>query len=121
VNGHGGNAAALQRAVTTLTAEGRRVLAWSPSVEGDAHAGRTETAALLALAPSVVRMERAEAGATGPLAELMPALRAGGVASVAPNGVLGDPTGASAEEGRRLLDAMSAALIAAVAEWRSSW
>ncbi|HKA03947.1 MAG TPA: mycofactocin biosynthesis peptidyl-dipeptidase MftE [Acidimicrobiales bacterium] len=121
VNGHGGNATAIDHAVTILTAEGRRVLPWSPSVEGDAHAGRTETAVLLALAPSVVRMERAEAGATAPLAELMPALRAGGVASVAANGVLGDPTGASADEGRRMLDAMSVALIAAVADWRAAW
>ena len=31
VNGHGGNIAAVNRAVTTLTAEGRRVLAWSPA------------------------------------------------------------------------------------------
>ena len=36
----------------------------------------------------------------------MPRLRAGGVAAVCPNGVLGDPTGASAEEGDRLLGAM---------------
>src|SRR5262249_9584288 len=121
VNGHGGNATAIDHAVTILTAEGRRVLPWSPSVEGDAHAGRTETAVLLALAPSVVRMERAEAGATAPPAELMAARRAGGVASVAANGVLGDPTSASADEGRRMLDAMSVALIAAVADWRAAW
>ncbi len=121
VNGHGGNAAALHRAVATLAAEGRRVLSWAPAVDGDAHAGRTETAALLALAPSVVHMERAQAGALAPLAELMPALRAGGVASVAPNGVLGDPTGASAAEGRRLLDTMTASLVDAVATWRSTW
>ena len=48
------------------------------------------------------------AGNTAPLAELMPALRAGGVAAVSPNGVLGDPAGASAEEGQRLLAAMTA-------------
>jgi mycofactocin system creatininase family protein len=121
VNAHGGNAIALDRAVSTLTAEGRRVLSWAPTVDGDAHAGRTETAVLLALAPSIVRLERAEPGAVAPLAELMPALRAGGVASVAPNGVLGDPSGATADEGRQLLDAMSGALLAAVDAWRSAW
>ena len=121
VNAHGGNTAAVDRAVTTLTAEGRRVLAWSPATDGDAHAGRTETSVLLDVAPSVVRMERAEAGAVAPLAALMPALRAGGVGSVAPNGVLGDPTGASRAEGSRLLDSMGAALADAVAAWRATW
>jgi creatinine amidohydrolase len=121
VNAHGGNTAAVDRAVTTLTAEGRRVLAWSPAADGDAHAGRTETSVLLDVAPSVVRPERAEAGAVAPLAALMPALRAGGVASVAPNGVLGDPTGASRDEGSRLLDSMGAALAGAVDAWRATW
>ena len=121
VNAHGGNIAAVDRAAKTLTAEGRRVLAWSPEADGDAHAGRTETSLVLAVAPSVVRLERAEAGAAAPLAALMPALRAGGVASVASNGVLGDPTGASRDEGSRLLDSMSAALANAVDGWRATW
>src|SRR5204863_3759592 len=52
VSGHGGNAAPLAAAVATLEGEGRRVLAWSPRVEGgDAHAGRTETSMMLALGP----------------------------------------------------------------------
>ena len=38
-----------------------------------------------------------------PTPTLLDALRRGGVAEVAPNGVLGDPAGASADEGRRLL------------------
>jgi creatinine amidohydrolase len=121
VNAHGGNATALAEAVSILTAEGRRALSWAPSVDGDAHAGRTETAALLALAPSTVRLERAEPGAVAPLVELMPDLRAGGVASVAPNGVLGDPSGATPDEGRRLLDAMIDSLVAAVERWKSAW
>ena len=36
----------------------------------------------------------------------MERLVAEGVAAVSPNGVLGDPTGASAEEGRRLMAAL---------------
>jgi len=70
---------------------------------GDAHAGRTETSLLLALAPDAVRLDLAAAGATRPLEELMGVLASSGVRAVSPNGVLGDPAGASAAEGRRLL------------------
>jgi creatinine amidohydrolase len=92
VNGHGGNLPTVPDAVAQLRREGRDV-AWWPCAPagGDAHAGRTETALLLALAPAAVRAEAAEPGATVPLAELLPALRAGGVAAVSPNGVLGEP------------------------------
>ncbi|HET8930011.1 MAG TPA: mycofactocin biosynthesis peptidyl-dipeptidase MftE [Acidimicrobiales bacterium] len=104
VNGHGGNADALASAVATLRSESRNALAWSWSLPGaDAHAGRTETSLLLAIDPGVVRLEVAEAGRTEPITELLPALRAGGVRAVSSNGVLGDPTGASAREGRDLL------------------
>ena len=44
-------------------------------------------------------------------------MRAGGVAAVSPNGVLGDPAGASAAEGERLLAAMAAELAAALTRW----
>jgi creatinine amidohydrolase len=103
VSGHGGNAEPLARAVAQLTAEGRRVVAWSPSGAVDLHAGRTETSLLLAIAPELVRADAAEAGDRRPLPELLPLLRDSGVAAVSPNGVLGDPSGASAEEGRALL------------------
>jgi creatinine amidohydrolase len=116
VCGHGGNAGAVRDAAAVLEGEGRSVLAWFPSIAGgDVHAGRTETSLVLAIAPELVRLDTAAAGDTRPLAELLPELRAGGVASVSPNGVLGDPTGASAEEGRALLDALTSQLAAAVA------
>jgi creatinine amidohydrolase len=119
VSAHGGNAVPLARAVDTLSAEGRRVLAWSPRPlpGGDAHAGRTETSLMLALAPSDVAIDAAERGDPRPLAELAASLRSGGVRSVSPNGVLGDPQGASAAEGHRLLDGFAADLIAAVSAW----
>lgn len=117
VCGHGGNAEAVRAAVAVLTAEGRDVLDWTPSIAGgDAHAGRTETALLLALDPSSVRLDELEAGNDRPLAELLPRLRAGGVAAVSPNGVLGDPTGASADEGAALLGALTAQLVTAVGD-----
>ena len=118
VSGHAGNAAPLRRAVATAQAEGRRALAWLPTVPGgDAHAGRTETSLLLALAPASVRLDEAEPGDTRPLADVMPELRSGGVAAVSRNGVLGDPRGASAAEGERLLAALADDLVRAVAAW----
>ena len=44
--------------------------------------------------------DRARPATPAPLPTLLPALRAGGVRAVSPNGVLGDPAGASAAEGR---------------------
>ena len=118
VSAHGGNAAPVRQAVARLRAESRDVLAWSPSrPDGDAHAGRTETSLQLALAPARVRLERAAPGNSRPIAELLPALRSSGVKAVSPNGVLGDPTGASTAEGATLLDALIADLLASVAAW----
>jgi creatinine amidohydrolase len=104
VNGHGGNSDAVAAAVARLTVEGRLARAWHASVPGgDPHAGRTETSIMLALAPDSVRLAAAAAGSTRPLREIMPALRSGGVRAVSPNGVLGDPSGASAAEGVSLV------------------
>ncbi|MDX6217519.1 MAG: mycofactocin precursor peptide peptidase [Frankiales bacterium] len=102
VNGHGGNVATLSAACARLRDESRDVLVWSPAWRGDAHAGRTETSVQLALDASRVGTSR-DAGATDNLADLMPALRRGGLRAVTDNGVLGDPAGASAEEGQALL------------------
>ncbi len=113
VNGHGGNRDALDDAVRTLVAEGRSVRSWSPSIPGgDAHAGHTETSLLLAIAPEVVRLDRAEPGAMATMRELAPTLRAEGVRAVAPNGVLGDPAGATAETGAAMLEALIESLSA---------
>lgn len=112
VNGHGGNAAALRRGLDVLVAEGRNVRCWSWSVpDADAHAGRTETSLLLAIAPAVVRMDLAVPGRTEPVGELIDALRAKGVAGVSPNGVLGDPRDASRAEGEQLLERLTGDLI----------
>ena len=116
VNAHGGNAEALAGAARRSAAEGDDVLVWWPSAPGgDAHAGRTETSLLLALDPGAVRLELAEPGCTAPLDALLPRLRAEGVRPVSSNGVLGDPTGASAAEGRTLLAELVRDLAEAVA------
>jgi mycofactocin system creatininase family protein len=121
VNGHGGNAAAIRDAVKLLAGEGRRCRVWHAGLRPamlaadeplvpDAHAGRVETSIMLALAPDDVRLDAASAGDTRPLREIMPDLSARGVRHLSPNGVLGDPTGASATEGERLLGLLVADL-----------
>ncbi|MEY2521663.1 MAG: mycofactocin precursor peptide peptidase [Ilumatobacteraceae bacterium] len=120
VNGHAGNARPVQRAVNKLLGESRRVLAWWPHIRnGDAHAGESETSMMLALAPSLVRMSRAEAGRPEPIVDLIDELRANGVRAVSPNGVLGDPRSATANHGKALLTRLIIDLVAAVDEWRA--
>ncbi|WP_054813075.1 mycofactocin biosynthesis peptidyl-dipeptidase MftE [Nocardia arizonensis] len=104
VSGHGGNLVPLRRAESLLRSESRDVRGWLPRYDGDPHAGRAETSLMLAVRPDLVRADRAEAGDTRPLAETLPLLRAGGVRAVSSNGVLGDPGGATAAEGRALFD-----------------
>jgi creatinine amidohydrolase len=118
VNGHGGNLDALRTAGALLRTEGRAV-AWFPCVApgADAHAGRTETSLVLHVEQAGVREDRAVAGETTPVAELLPRLRAEGVRAVSPTGVLGDPAGASAEEGADLLAGMAGRLAGAVRAW----
>ena len=128
---HGGNREPATRAVARLRSESVDAALWMAGdaqagprsrrrwiLAGDAHAGRTETAIQLALDPGRVLMSRAEAGNRTPIAELMPLLQAAGVRAASRNGVLGDPSGASAAEGAELLAALTADLLAAVAAWR---
>jgi len=111
VNGHGGNAAGVEAAVGRLRGEGRAAHAWHAGLpEGDAHAGRFETSVMLALAPGAVRLDHARAGDTRPIGQLMPVLRERGARAVSASGVLGDPAGASAAEGERLLARLTAGL-----------
>jgi len=111
VNGHGGNTPAITAAAERLRGEGRGCHVWHAGVPGgDAHAGRTETSLMLALAPDDVLLAAAAPGETRPVNVIMPALRARGVRAVSPNGVLGDPAGASAAEGEQLLGVLVAGL-----------
>ncbi|MFK4189479.1 mycofactocin biosynthesis peptidyl-dipeptidase MftE [Streptomyces sparsogenes] len=121
VNGHGGNLVSLAEAVTGLRGENRDV-AWWPCLPpgSDAHAGRTETSLMLRLRSSAVRAERAVAGPTEPVHLLMDRLVAESVHGVSPSGVLGDPTGARASEGERLLDRMADRLASDIRAWRIS-
>lgn len=115
VNGHGGNADALATAVATAAHEGRRLEVVHLGLPGmDGHAGHAETSMMMALAPDLVRLDRAAPGRTEPMADLFPHLRRDGVRTVSPTGVLGDPSGATAARGRDLLDALIDLVLAAV-------
>lgn len=118
VNGHGGNVGALRGAVSALRAEGRDA-AWCPCVAagGDAHAGHTETSVLLHISPADVLTDRWLSGNRAPLAELLPSMRRGGVAAVSRVGVLGDPTTATAAEGKRIFAEMVDECVRRVARW----
>ena len=115
---HGGNAEPVRRALQTLRGEGRDVRCFAPDWNGDAHAGHTETSLMLAIAPELVQSERARAGETLPLAQVIGTLRTDGVRAVSANGVLGDPKGADPDRGRAMLEAAAAALVAKLEAWR---
>lgn len=118
VNGHGGNVGALNAATRLLRAEGRDV-GWCPcaTVGADAHAGHTETSVLLHISPADVRTDQLRAGNGAPLRELLPSMRRGGVAAVSESGVLGDPTTATAVEGRRIVAEMVDDCVRRVLRW----
>lgn len=114
VNGHGGNATAMQRAADVFDQEGHEVLIWWPYLpDGDPHAGHTETSLMLALAPEQVRFDAAVAGPIPTMADLI----RHGVLPLSSSGVLGDPTAASADDGDEIFRRLADHLARAVADW----
>lgn len=126
-NGHGGNITALKLAVQELTLEFEAPIvattypfeareAFAEILEDQSfimHAGEAETSMMLALVPDLVdasdlaRHKGCEGGGMGgPEA----AYRWRGLAEMTGNGVMGNPTRASAEKGERLLDASAEGL-----------
>jgi creatinine amidohydrolase/Fe(II)-dependent formamide hydrolase-like protein len=126
LSGHGGNYGPLERLV--LATGGRigaaQLIAFSdlaafldvvhsvsaedgiPSALSGAHAGEWETSIMLAIHPELVRMDRAEAGFVNVFDEATARrLFRDGTASLAANGVLGDPRSATPERGERHLNA----------------
>lgn len=118
---HGGNFKPLldaEQEIQAAVGEGAEVLAlcevdpylaalMSPAAEaglrmsGLPHADASETSVILALRPDLVHEDRYAAGFMGeiPVQQII----GQGFSSVTPNGVLGDPSGASAEVGERCL------------------
>ncbi len=119
VNGHGGNLDAVNIARRCLRAEGRRVLFWSPSSDDqyDTHAGHIETSVMMTLAPETVLTDRLQPGTRLRISENLEHLRVRGVIGVSPNGILGDPRTANAEDGRRILSSWSESLQLSLEQW----
>ncbi len=105
VSGHGGNASVLRAVVSQLRTEGHDVAGLLPILPGgDPHAGQSETSIMLAIDPTSVRMDLVEPGDLRPLAEIIDQLQNEGMKTVTSNGVLGDPSKASAAEGASLMN-----------------
>lgn len=91
------------------------------------HAGHSETALMLALAPETVRMDRAMANVPPPFPSKV--LSADGRPACAwtardfgPSGVIGDPMGATREQGLDILDSLAASWVQAITDlWRMRW
>jgi creatinine amidohydrolase len=123
VNGHGGNTDALKLIHSALDYEKIRHAIWSlPYYEGaDMHAGHTETSLMLHLAPGTVRMDLAEVGAVGDSEILIERMRAGGIKEVSSNGVVGDPTNATAAHGATMLSFYADHLTKLLLQIQTSW
>lgn len=113
VNGHGGNASTVAKAVEQMRVEQHQVT-WVPCSTGtmvDAHAGHHETSLMLHLDPGHVQMELAVPGRRTGLDVLMPELVRSGVRAASANGILGDPTHATAEEGASAFEQLVSAAV----------
>lgn len=78
------------------------------------HADVLETSMMLAIRPELVKMSRAAAGFEGEASFEM--LLASDLRDITPNGILGNPVGATAEMGEAALEAIAAAMAQGVAE-----
>jgi creatinine amidohydrolase len=138
ITGHGGNNATLTTVgQDLLTTHPDLAFAWTPvtalagpalpdTTEVSGHGGEAETAQMLYLAPELVRQDRLEKGTTS-LDELDPVARLSrrdGHPSLpvrydrlSANGILGDPTTATAANGESIVDAVVARISSFVADW----
>jgi len=124
VNGHGGNGPALAFAAQMINRDARIFtcvesgetsdvdidgMAETPN---DVHAGEVETSTTLALRPELVRMDKARSAVPSFSSRYLDFTNQRGVdwnaytQRISPSGVLGDPTKATAEKGRRMWDVM---------------
>lgn len=140
VTGHGGNNAALTAvSQDLLTTHPELQFAWTPLTalaaayvstmdvsEVHGHSGEAETAQMLYLAPETVRRDLLTKGTTT-LAELDPVARLSRrdghptltirYDRISTNGILGDPTAATADHGKSIVDAVVTRIADFVADW----
>jgi creatinine amidohydrolase len=134
---HGGNDAALGLAETTLkevasfhcwcqqqlepglaASRGAAEAVGIDPARAGAHAGHGETSLMLAISPDQVRTDRLEPGFTGDITDVWPVLTTEGLRPVTPTGILGDPRGASGNDGRVYLDSYVCELVNRLRSWR---
>lgn len=80
------------------------------------HSGEWETSAAMAIRPDLVHPERIEAGYMGDGLAITPRVFKEGMKAVTPNGIIGDPHGASASRGEVYLNDLADAVAAAIRE-----
>jgi creatinine amidohydrolase/Fe(II)-dependent formamide hydrolase-like protein len=85
-----------------------------PLAQGGLHAGEWETSMIMSIHPELVHLERGAPGYTGDMESAVGAIFGSGVHSISENGVIGDPTQASAEHGARYWDEVVAITLGAV-------
>lgn len=140
VTGHGGNNATLGTLAQELLRDRPDLeLAWAPVTalakdsvasmelsEISGHSGEAETAQMLHIAPHLVRHDLLAPGTTSPdqldpFARLARSVNHPAVAlpydRLSPNGVLGDPRRATAEDGRAILAESTDRIVAFIKEW----
>ncbi|SDG14968.1 creatinine amidohydrolase [Halorientalis persicus] len=119
VNGHGGNRTALKAVCRQLrreTALDAQYWAWTDAVDEDvSHAGEAETSVLRYLVPELVGTP--QKGDTESWGEWIHGAQVAGLTDeFSENGVVGDPTSASAAKGQRLFETAVDELTALI-EW----
>jgi creatinine amidohydrolase/Fe(II)-dependent formamide hydrolase-like protein len=132
INGHGGNSPALNYAAQLINRDSR-IFACVDTGEtsdidiyriidtpNDVHAGEIETSTALAVRPHLVKMGEAEASVPKFSSRYLDFTSKRGVSwyaatnKISSSGILGDPTKASAEKGRKIWEIMIAHLVALV-------
>ncbi|MFW6180423.1 MAG: mycofactocin biosynthesis peptidyl-dipeptidase MftE [Spirochaetota bacterium] len=124
INGHGGNQPALQNAAQMINRDARIFTCVDtgetsdPDIEAlvetpnDAHAGEIETSTSLATRPHLVALDRAQKAVPSFSSRYLNFSSTHGVewyartSRISRSGVLGDPTRASAEKGKRIIRTM---------------
>jgi creatinine amidohydrolase/Fe(II)-dependent formamide hydrolase-like protein len=132
INGHGGNAPALNYAAQMINRDARIFVCVDSGetsdvdidrlavTANDVHAGEIETSTSLAARPHLVRMDRATREVPTFSSRYLDFSSKRGVSwyaythKISASGVMGDPFQASAEKGRQIWDVMVAHLVALV-------
>jgi creatinine amidohydrolase/Fe(II)-dependent formamide hydrolase-like protein/7-cyano-7-deazaguanine synthase in queuosine biosynthesis len=137
INGHGGNSPALNYAAQMINRDARIFVCVDTGetsdvdiyqiieTPNDVHAGEIETSTGLAARPHLVRMEQAQKQVPKFSSKYLDFTSKRGVLwyaytqKISPSGVMGDPTKASADKGRKIWEIMIAHLVSLVEDLKN--